>query len=196
MSLIAEQKRKYTFEEYIALEEAEGIRYEYWDGEVVAMAGATKRHNTIVQNTTFALRTIGRKKRCRTYSENVRQKLKYGDRYVYPDVIFTCSPDDINDDLGLYVNNPCMLIEVLSNSTADSDDHKKRLQYFKLPSLHYYLLVSQESYEVIVYERAVDFWKHRVYEGADTEIPLPLIELTLSMAAIYEDVTIEVQEEE
>ena len=49
-------KKRYTFEEYLALERAEGIRYEYWDGEVLAMAGTTKRHNTIVQNLTFALR--------------------------------------------------------------------------------------------------------------------------------------------
>ncbi|WP_394334307.1 Uma2 family endonuclease [Spirosoma aerolatum] len=40
----------YTFDEYVALERSEGIRYEYWDGEVIAMAGTTKRHNTIVQN--------------------------------------------------------------------------------------------------------------------------------------------------
>ncbi len=32
-------KKLYTFEEYLALEQADGVRYEYWDGEVFAMAG-------------------------------------------------------------------------------------------------------------------------------------------------------------
>jgi hypothetical protein len=47
----------------------------------------------------------------------------------------------------------------------------------------------------MVYERAVDFWKHRVCEGPNTEIPLLLIDLTLSMTTIYEDIMIEAEEE-
>jgi Uma2 family endonuclease len=53
--MITAQKTKYSFDEYLALERTDGVRYEFWDGEVVAMAGATKRHNLLVQNTTFAL---------------------------------------------------------------------------------------------------------------------------------------------
>ena len=44
------EKKVYTFEEYEALEREEGIRYEYVDGEVFAMAGTTKRHNAIIQS--------------------------------------------------------------------------------------------------------------------------------------------------
>lgn len=52
--MLAKLKNKlHSFEEYIALEKAEGARYEFRDGEVRAMAGTTRRHSTIVQNLTF-----------------------------------------------------------------------------------------------------------------------------------------------
>lgn len=188
-------KKKYTFDEYLILERAEGTRHSFWDGEVTAMAGATKRHNMIVQNCTFSLRQAARKNGCQVFSENVRQKLPNGERYVYPDVIYTCDPGDLSNDLSVYNEHPCLLMEVLSESTGNDDDHKKRLHYFKLTSLQYYMLVSQEAYKVEVYERAADFWKYRLYAGIETTIPFPLINLTLAMAAIFEAVPLEGAEE-
>lgn len=187
--------KTYTFDEYVALEQTEGIRYEYWDGEVVAMAGTTKRHNTIVQNIAFTLRPFARKKGCQVYSENVRQKLKTGQRYVYPDIIYTCDPADLENDMGIWVNSPSLLIEVVSSSTHSKDFHEKRPHYTKLPSLLYYLLVSQTDYRVEVFERNVDFWKYQVIEGVDAVIDLPLIELTLSLNEIYEGITLPTDKE-
>jgi Uma2 family endonuclease len=39
-----------TAEEYLAWEPTQEGRYEYWDGEVVAMSGATRNHNRISLN--------------------------------------------------------------------------------------------------------------------------------------------------
>jgi Uma2 family endonuclease len=117
-------------------------------------------------------------------------------RLSTPFTVYTGDPSDKSDDLGIYVEKPCLLIEVLSDSTAESDDHRKRLLYFKLPSLQYYILVSQEAYKVEVYERAADFWKYRLYEGLEAAIPLPLIGVELAMKAIYEDIEIEEADEE
>lgn len=183
-------KKLYTFEEYLALEQAEGTRYEYWDGEVFAMAGTTKRHNTIVQNTTFVLRPFARRNGCRIYAENVRQKLKTGSRYVYPDVIYTCDSDDLENDLSIYVQSPSLLIEVVSASTQNVDVQDKRPHYTKLPSLLYYVLVFQTSYRVEVFERNVDFWKYRLIEGLDAVVDLPLLNITLPLTEIYDGITL------
>lgn len=181
-------RKVYTFEEYLALEQAEGIRYEYWDGEVFAMAGTTKRHNTLVQNLSFVLRPLARRNGCQVYSENVRQKLQTGNRYVYPDVIYTCDAADLADDLGIIVNAPSLLIEVVSESTGRTDVHDKRPHYTKLPSLFYYLLVFQKSYRVEVFERNVDFWKYRLIEDLDAVVDLPLLNITLSLEEIYDGI--------
>lgn len=178
----------YTFEEYVALEQSEGIRYEFWDGEVVAMAGTTKRHNTIVQNIAFSLRSFARNQGCQVYVENVRQKLKTGQRYVYPDIIYTCDPVDLKNDMGVWVNSPCLLIEVLSDSTQSKDFYNKRPHYTKLPSLLYYILVSQTDYRVEVFERNIDFWKYQIIEGVETIVELPLLQISLPLNAIYEGI--------
>ena len=114
------------------------------------MAGATKRHNVLVQNTTFSLRTFARKKGCQVFSENVRLKIPASEKYVYPDVIYTCEPDDLQNDQGIYIQSPGLFIEVLSESTGADDDRKKRLQYFKIPSLQYCVLIHQDAYKVEV----------------------------------------------
>ncbi len=157
MTAIPPEKKVYTFDEYVQLEQSEGIRYEFWDGEVFAMAGSTKRHNSIVQNMTFALRPSAKKNGCKVYSENVRQKLNRGERYVYPDVIYTCDPADIDNDMASSVASPSLLIEVISQSTERTDTHDKRPHYIKLPSLLYYVLIHQTAYRAEVFERNVDF---------------------------------------
>lgn len=186
--MVATPKKKYTFDEYLALERAEGIRYEFWNGDVVAMAGATKRHNVLVNALSRHLYTIARKNSCQVFTENVRLKIPASEKYVYPDVIYTCEPDDLQNDQGIYVERPGLLIDVLSESTGADDDHKKRLHYFKIPSLQYYVLVHQDAYKVEVYERSADFWAYRLYEGIDTSIPLTNVSITLSMTAIYENI--------
>lgn len=37
-----------------------------------------------------------------------------------------------------------------------------------------------------VYERSVDFWKYRVFEGFDARIYLDELDITLSLADIYD----------
>ncbi|RRA99887.1 Uma2 family endonuclease [Larkinella rosea] len=179
-------KKLYTFEEYEALEREEGVRYEYIDGEVFAMAGTTKRHNTIVQNLTFALRAVAKKSGCSVYSQSIKQKLKTGEKYVYPDVIYTCEPADQADDSETVVRSPSLLIEVFSESSQRTDIYHKRFEYFKIPSLQYYLLVSQKHYGIEVYERSADFWKYTIYDGLEATIKLKKLGITLTLAEIYE----------
>ena len=190
MTAVQPPKKTYTFEEYVQLEESEGARYEFWDGEVFAMAGSTKRHNSIVQNLTFGLRPFAKKGGCKVYAENVRQKLDQGERYVYPDVIYTCDPTDIENDLGASVASPSLLIEVISTSTERTDTHDKRPHYTKLPSLLYYVLIYQTAYRAEVFERNVDFWKYRLIEGADALIDLPLLDVIIPMTDVYDGIVL------
>ncbi|WP_018621702.1 Uma2 family endonuclease [Spirosoma luteum] len=180
--------KTYTFDEYVALEQAEGIRYEYWDGEVIATDGATKRHNILVQSLSRLLYPYARKKGCQVFAENVRQKLKTGERYVYPGIIYTCDPADLENDMGVWVNSPSLLIEVGSNATQSNDFHEKRPHYTKIPSLLYYLLVSQTEYRIEVFERNVDFWKYRITEGVEAIVDLPLLGMNLPLADVYEGI--------
>ncbi|GAB4017974.1 hypothetical protein GCM10028773_16140 [Spirosoma koreense] len=96
----------------------------------------------------------------------------------------------MENDLGVWVDSPSLLIEVVSNSTHSKDFHEKRPHYTKLPSLLYYLLVSRADCRVEVFERNVDFWKYLIIEGIDAIIDLPLLDIALPMSEIYDGIVL------
>jgi Uma2 family endonuclease len=50
MSELAEAKKTWTIEEYLAQEQREDERYEYRDGTIILIAGGSINHNRISQN--------------------------------------------------------------------------------------------------------------------------------------------------
>ena len=182
------EKKLYTFEEYLALEEASETRYEYWDGEVFAMAGTTKRHNRMVLNLSRLLYPFTQKKGCEVFAESIKQQLRERSRYVYPDIIYSCDPEDVEADDGQWVKNPSLLIEVLSDSTEGVDREKKRDAYFLLPSLQVYIILAQDRYSARVYQRAGDFWRYELLTNSEDEIRLPALGIMLKLADVYEGV--------
>ena len=89
-----DSKRK--LEEYFALEaQNPDERYSYWDGEIIAMAGALKKHNVIAFNLTLLLKQQTKGGSCQTYMENVRTEIEKNGKYVYPDVVMTCDEREI-----------------------------------------------------------------------------------------------------
>lgn len=188
MALPAE-KTFYTLEEYFALSEHEGdTRYEYHFGEVVAMAGALLRHNSISGNLYGELRSKLKGRRCKPFNSDSRLKVENA-LWVYPDVMVSCHEDDIN--ARLYVQHPSLIIEVLSDSTRQKDYMLKKQYYFKMPDLQYYILVESEQILIDVYERQGETWTNKMYTGADEILPLPLLNIEIAIADIYEWVDFE-----
>lgn len=180
-------KTHYSFEEYLALEQKDNIRYEYYQGEVFAMAGGTKRHNQIAGN--FYIYFSGvLPNHCRVYSGDVKVEIFPEGYYVYPDVVVTCDLQDLEDDQKAFVQHPSLIIEVLSKSTQNYDVEHKKDAYMRLPSLEYYVLVSQEQCLVKLYERREGFWAYTFYNDADQSIAFPKLNLTLKVSDIYKRV--------
>lgn len=128
--------------DYLAAEESAELRSEYLGGLVYAMSGASVRHNRIVGNTFAALRSrvpAG----CEVFFESVKLHLRLQglDWFYYPDAMICCDPAD---DHPLYRERPCLLVEVLSESTARIDRREKYLVYTQTPGLRGYLLLDQE----------------------------------------------------
>lgn len=188
-------QRRYTVEEYFALEEQSDIRHEYYHGEIFpmdgfgpeAMAGATFAHNTIKQNCVMALRQGLRGSGCRVFDENVRLDIAGDDHFTYPDVLVTCHAADRRETR--IIRHPGLIIEVLSHSTEARDRGWKFQQYQRLPDLQQYVLVAQNRVLVESYVRT----DHGTWELTTLRQPtdtLDLVALTLRMplVAIYEEV--------
>src|SRR6185295_17955528 len=81
---------RYTLEEYFELERSSEERYEYFDGEVFAMSGASLTHEEIVSNVLVSLRNALRGRPCRVLPSNARIRVPSLPPYRYPDVTALC----------------------------------------------------------------------------------------------------------
>jgi Uma2 family endonuclease len=87
-------KTHFTVEEWLALEESSPVRHEFYFGEIFSMAGGTTVHNLINGNIFSAIRPFARKTGCRVFFADVKLELIENKYYVYPDIIYTCHPED------------------------------------------------------------------------------------------------------
>ncbi|HEX8328449.1 MAG TPA: Uma2 family endonuclease [Hymenobacter sp.] len=180
-----QQPRRYTVEEYLALEEQSEIRHEYFDGEIFAMAGGDVSHNLIGLNFAASFRQALRDQPCKVLMEGVQLAVQEGRHYTYPDVMITCDPED--QRAKRILKAPVLLIEVLSHSTAEYDRGRKFNQYKQLPSLQHYLLVSQTSWLVEWYRReANNIWSFTPLVEAEDTLVIPDLNINLTVAEVYE----------
>lgn len=180
-----------TPEEYFALDEQEGVRYDYWDGEVFAMdwqmmSGGSVNHVVISSNTQFAFASRLRPRNCLVLNSDLRVQLVEGTRYVHPDVAIVCAdPEGTN----LVVTNPILVVEVLSDSTESYDRGQKFEHYRRIPSIKAVMLMEQERPHVELFERQGDgFWKLTEATGLDQNITIDTLDLDLPLTEFYAQV--------
>jgi Uma2 family endonuclease len=106
-----------TPEEYLTIERKAEYRSEYYAGEMLAMAGATRRHNRIVSNLVIRLGVQLEDLPCNIYSTGMRVKVPATGLYTYPDLVVTCGEELFDGSENDVLLNPLLIIEVLSDST-------------------------------------------------------------------------------
>lgn len=188
-----EPRIRYTLAEYLELELQSELRHEFYQGEIFAMAGTSKLHNVITLNTAFSLKNALKGRGCQVFSENVKLELLRDEYVIYPDIMVECNAG--NEDSTFITRFPELVAEVLSPST-EAHDRGKKLQYcLALPSLKYYLLISQKAPRVEVYRRTERGGVFDIYDSLDQVIELPLMDLTLSMADLYDQIEFPLKED-
>ncbi len=135
---------KMTMEEYIEFDKNAEGRYEYFAGEVFAMAGGSPEHTRIGGNVFGTLREKLRGTHCEAFTADLRLKVSAALPYRYPDVSVVCGEAQYEEVQGVkLLLNPVLLVEVLSSSTAEYDLGEKFTEYKSIPSFQEYLVVSQ-----------------------------------------------------
>ena len=154
MSAPARLRPRYSYAEYLAYERDSERKHEFDDGEIIAMAGGSRRHNALALRIGAAL-DAARKPGCVAFQSDQRIRVLATGRATYPDVSMVCGPieGDPADPSSSTITNPTLLVEVLSPTTEPYDRGDKWQQYQLIPSLHEYLLVSQEESRVERYRR-------------------------------------------
>ncbi|WP_341734192.1 Uma2 family endonuclease [Microcoleus sp. EPA2] len=189
MIAIPQTPQKMTVEEYLAWEAQQEIRHEYVNGEVFAMTGSTIPHNDIALNFYTALRPHIRSRGCRMNVSDVKLQVSFQSRYYYPDVIVSCDAQDLNSRQ--FIQNPKIIVEVLSPSTSAKDRDEKFTCYLKIPTLQEYILIDSQKIFVERYCRGEGkMWLYYSYTAGEI-ITLSSIGFNLPIALLYEDVVFE-----
>ena len=168
-----------TFEEYLEFERASPEKHEFVDGQLFEKARENDHHNRLTLSLAVRLEE-NRTSDSRVYLLDIKIRTP-DDVGYYPDVFVTC---DESDD-GTYVKRkPCLILEILSNSTEAIDRGEKLRNYLKLTSLQGYVLVSQNEPRLEMFRLEENGWRYEVKEAGETLTP-PCLGLTLNVDELY-----------
>jgi len=159
MSVVNKVDNIISEEEYLSGELLSETKHEYIDGQIYAMAGASKNHERIAGNVLTELKNHLKQKKssCDVFSSDIKVRtVDNKTAYFYPDVMVSCDADDNESEY--YVNTPVIIVEVLSKSTRKNDLSIKKFYYFNTPELQEYVVIEQDFCEVEVF-RKTDGWK-------------------------------------
>jgi Uma2 family endonuclease len=183
---MAEPTRKPTRTpaEWLAWEEQQLERYELlWD-EPTLMAGVTLNHSRITLNILTYLRSRLRGGPCRVDAD-VKVGLSDG-RWLYPDAFVHCTPRGGRETL---VDDPVVVVEVLSSGTLIYNTNDKRWDYQEIPSLRHLVIVAPDRPKVEVATRGGDgTWRSVFHVDLDAEARLDALDLALPLAVVYDEV--------
>lgn len=185
----SQPKTRLTPEEYLAIERAVETKSEYFDGEVFAMGGASRKHNLVGTNISGELRQQLKKRPCEVYANDMRVLVPATGLYTYPDVVVVCDDPQFEDTEPDTLINPALIIEVLSKPTASYDRGDKFMHYRSIPSLAEHLLVAQNEYKVEHFVKQTDGrWLLTDMRGLEGEVRLESIGCTLALGEVYDKV--------
>ena len=166
-----------SFEQYLEFEQQNSSKHEFVDGQLFMMAGGTDKHNRLAFLLAMELENTA--KDCIVYLLDMKVRTPSGQGY-YPDVFIACKPEDET-----YVKRkPCLIIEVLSNSTEAIDRGEKFHHYQSFESLEAYVLVSQEEKRIEIYRRDQAKWLYESKEAGE-RMSFPCSNLELDLDELY-----------
>jgi Uma2 family endonuclease len=183
------EAKKYTTEEYLEFEVNSEERHEYVDGEIRLMTGGTPNHNEIAGNLYVLLKLALRGKEYRTFYTDQRLWIPDRNLYTYPDVMVVPHPLQLQPGRTDTILNPCLIAEVLSQSTQDYDRGEKFVAYRTIAGFQECLLMDQYRIHVEHYVKtAANQWLLSEYDDPSVTLTLNTIELSVQIAAFYENI--------
>jgi Uma2 family endonuclease len=186
-ALVQSSARHFSVAEYLDAEIHEGERYEYFNGEIVKMAGGTIRHNRICRNILSLLDT-SLDDTFESFGSDQKIFLPKYNFYVYPDAVVV-SDTPIVSEKGYAILNPILIVEVLSGSTEDYDRGQKFLQYQSIPTFKEYVLIRQDMPEVTtLFREETNLWRTNEVAGIDNSVFLKAVNISLALSKIYKKV--------
>ncbi len=189
---IAYNKRRYTIEEYLEMENASEDKHEYYQGEIFAMSGAKIQHNIIASNLATRIGGALLGKPCRPFGSDFRIYIQENTLFTYPDLSIFCGKIETLNDDDMNATNPTIIIKVLSPSTKSYNRGEKFMLYRAIPTLKQYILVDSLAVHIETFAiNANGNWELQEYKKLHDTLVMPSVQVSLSLMDIYDGVKFE-----
>ena len=178
-------------EDYFVMLRESTERLEFHDGEVTAMAGAKLVHNLIASNLIRLFGNCLLNDSCLVLNSDQLVHMADCYKYVFPDVAIVCREPVLTERYGLDVlENPEIIIEILSDSTELFDRTEKFDCYKHIASVQEYVLVASKKKKIEVFRRTEsNEWLLHDYLPQDNTVLIGTC--TLLMEDIYRKIGFE-----
>jgi Uma2 family endonuclease len=181
--------RRMTLEEFLHWEDGTDTRYELIDGFPMAMAPPARAHGMLCARLAGAIDAALRSRRpCSAQTEAGIARPDRSDTCYVADVAVTCRPYRRGEQL---VEDPILVVEVLSPGTERYDRRTKVPAYREIESVNEILLIDSEAAYAEIFRRNRAAWFSEIVQGREAELYLSSIELRLPMAELYEGIDLQ-----
>jgi Uma2 family endonuclease len=179
-------KKNISAHEYFTMEEVAEYKNEYYHGEIFAMSGASFHHNLIAMNVSGYLHGLLRDSECFVLSGDMKIQIDEDTHYTYPDICVVCGNIEFVGDRTDVIDNPLVIIEILSESTKDYDRGSKFTAYRNIASLKDYILIDQYTPHIEYFHKDKgERWTLSEYKNIDDTFKIISIDIVLSMKTVY-----------
>jgi Uma2 family endonuclease len=179
-------KRKLTPAEYLAIEKTAELKSEFFNGEMFAMAGASRPHNRVKENLAIEIGSRLKGGVCQSFSSDQRVLVNRTGLYTYPDLLIVCGEVESTGDDEDTITNPRVIVEVLSPSTERYDRTTKFDHYQQIPSVQEYILVAQDAARCERFTRQADgTWGYTSFVGLEAVLALTSVPVQVPLADIF-----------
>lgn len=176
--------KKYTVEEYIQHELKSQARSEFINGQLFEMAGEKDINNEIALRIAFILMQFLSGRGYGIYAHDVKVKIFGENKYYYPDVFIT---KELKTESNKYIKSePLLIIEVVSETSQVNDYADKYIDYTKIPSLQYYIIIEPETTLITCYKRGENGeWVTSKYTHLEDVIKLDALDVSFPVKQVY-----------
>jgi Uma2 family endonuclease len=173
-------RRRWTLEEFLALDDGSDRRHELYEGEIVAMSPPARGHSALVSR---LARIIGNalEPPCEVFTEAGIVSPARADSWYQADLAVACTPGLASDP---FIAEPLLIVEVLSPSTETIDCGRKAPDYREIASVQEILLVASDRPRMELWRREPDGWKVRIHD-LDRAVALGTLGITIDLGALY-----------
>ena len=181
--------RRMTLEEFLRWDDGTDTRYELIGGFPIAMSPPAEVHRVLVVRMASRIDAVLALRRpCNAQIEAGVLRPDRADTYFEADIAATCAPIEAGRQA---IQDPFLIIEILSPSTERHDRHRKLPIYRQIETVQEILLLDSGEYYAELHRRSGAQWITEILRGLDAILRLESVRIEIALVELYDGIALD-----